>query len=113
MILKIGIDAITGVLHDLCVNDDFGVKIRANGNRNPVVLQKGEDDSTPMCAKEFLDQVDHCKESRKDITIVVQEDMESDKQKAWIWKYDEYCDYVESVTCSTDELNKTALLSFI
>jgi hypothetical protein len=39
--------------------------------------------------------------------------MESDKQKAWICDSDEDCDYVEHVTCSTDEPNKSVLLSFV
>ena len=113
MILKIEIDAVTGILHDLGTNAEFGVKIRAPGNRNLVVLQKGEDDSAPMCAKEFIDQVNRLENEKKDLCIVVEANIEGDKQKAWICDSDEDCDYVEHVTCSTDEPNKIVLLSFV
>lgn len=111
MIRKISVDEVTHVMHDLGVNDDYGVKIRMSGNRNPVVLQKGEDDSATMSAKEFLDQVVRCKKVNNDITIVVQEDMEGDKQKAWILEYGEDCDYATRLTCATDATNKTVLLT--
>ena len=111
MIRNIRVDEATHVMHDLGVNDDYGVKIRMGGNRNSVVLQKSENDSATMSAKEFLDQVFRCKKVNNDMTIVIQEDMESDKQKAWILEHAEDCDYATSLTCSTDDTNKTVLLT--
>ena len=112
MILNIRVDYITSVKRDLLVLDDFDVKIRMSGNPNPIMLTNGECNNTPMRAKDFFERTERCEKEKKGMGSVVEENIDTDKQKAWLCDCDDDCDYAENMTFSTDEQNNTVLISF-
>lgn len=107
MKLKIIVDDVTMVCHDLGTNNDYSVKIAIPGNPNPGVLQKKEDDPSLMSAKDFLDYVR--KYGTKGIGIGVEENVISGS-KAWICDCDDIKDG-EEVHCSVEERNGTLIVN--
>ena len=106
MKLKIIVDFVTKVSHGLGINDGYPVKIALHGNPNPVVLQKNEDDSSPVSAKDFLDYVDKCE--TKAIGIVVEENIVAGS-KAWICDCNDIEDD-EEVHCTVEERSGTVVV---
>lgn len=108
MKLKIRIDYKVVIEKDLGANDDFAVKIRQHGDCRSYVLQKGENDQSPVCAKEFFEYLEERKKDQKDFGIVLEENVSGNK--AWISESDEDCDCVINMECSTDVSSGGAVL---
>ena len=109
MKLKIIVDVVTKVDHDMGTNDEYPVKIALLGNPNPAVLQKNKDDSSPMSARDFLDYVD--KYGTKGIGIVVEESVVSGS-RAWICDCNDIEDEDE-VHCTAEERSGTVVVNLI
>ena len=107
MKLKVVVDYVVKVGHDFGSNDDYPVKIALSGNPNPAVLQRGEDDSSPMPAKDFLDYVGKC--GAKGIGIAVEENVVSGS-KAWICDCNDIEDD-EEVHCTVEERSGTVVVN--
>lgn len=107
MKLKIIVDDVVRVGHDLGTNDSYSVKIALLSNPNPAVLQKNEYDSSPMPTKDFLDYVDKC--GTKAIGIVVEENIVAGS-KAWICDCDDVEDEKE-VHCTVEERSGTVVVN--
>lgn len=110
--MKIRVDDIVAIENDLGVNDDFAVKIRQHGDCRTYVLQKGENNPSPVFAKEFFGYIKEREKDKKEIGIVLEENISGNK--AWICECDEDCDCVSNVECSTDISDGgTVLMSFM
>ena len=106
MKLKIIVDDVVRVGHDLGTNDSYSVKIALLSNPNPVVLQKNEYDSSPMPTKDFLDYVDKC--GTKAIGIAVEENIAAGS-KAWICDCDDIGDEEEAHS-TVEEMSGTVVV---
>lgn len=107
MKLKIIVDEVMKIGHDLGTNDGYPVKIVLPGNPYPAVLQQNEDDSSPVSAKAFLDNVN--KYGTSGIGIVVEENIVAGS-KAWICHCNDVEDE-EEVHCTVEERSGTVVVN--
>ena len=99
MKMGIRIDERINIPSDLGTIDNDAVKIVISGSPYSAVLQKSEEDSSPMRARDFLDYVVKC--GTQGVGIVVEEDAVFGS-KAWICSCDDLEDD-EEVNCTIEE----------
>ena len=92
MKLKIEVGSSIHILHTMGAFDEAVVKICLPGNPNPATLQKGEYNSSPMFAKDFLDYLEKSREGC--VCIATEETTQG--SSAWICA----CDDINSLVCT-------------